>query len=98
MHELDVIKSACTQALLEKNDHSPVNSYFRSIADPECVLELVRMVEESITPHELETLMMLIRNLTHYLEVVKEDIDDVALPDRHDLIRRAKYFLLIYAR
>jgi len=98
MHELDVIKSVCAQALTEKDDHSRGNILFRSVVDPESVMELVRLVEESITPNELETLTILIRNLIHYLEAVKEEIDNSALPDRHDLIRQAKYCLSIYAR
>lgn len=98
MHDLEVIKSACAQALIEKDDNSSGNILFRSVADPESVMELVRLLELSITSHELETLTILIRNLTQYLEAVKEDIDDAALPDRHELIRRANYFLMIYAR
>ena len=98
MHELEVIKSACAQALTEKDGALTRDTLFRSVADPETVMELVRLVEESITPHELETLTILIHNLTEYLEAVKEDIDDATLPDREDLIRRAKYFLTIYGR
>ncbi len=98
MREFEIIKNACAQALTEENDSEKGSTRFYSVVDPESVLELVTLVEASITPHELETLTVLIRNLTNYVEATNDDKNNASLPDRDDLIRQAKYVLSIYAR
>lgn len=98
MHEFEVIKNACAQALTEENGCKDGATRLYNVVDPESIMELVTLVEASITPHELETLTILIRNLTNYVEAIKDDKNNASLPDREDLIRQAKYVLSIYAR
>jgi len=98
MQELDVIKNACMQALTGKENAVTSDTLFHSVVDPELVMELVGMVEENISAHELETLTILIRNLTDSLEAMQDKAACATLPDQDDLIRHAKYILSIYAR
>ena len=100
MRDLDVIKGACVQALDSANTNNHANNHiqFHQIADPETVLELVKLLEESITAHELESMMKLINNLVTCLEAVPNDNNNQSLPDRDDQIRQAKSMLAIYAR
>lgn len=98
MHEIDVIKNVCIQALDDTKDVRDRMMLFREIADPASVLELVSLVEASITPHDLETLTMLIRNLADYLEAVPDTGNEVMHLDRDDLLRQARHALSLYAR
>ena len=95
MHDFEVTKSACMQAM-DGNESS--RALFHRVVNPEVALELVGLVEDRITPHELETLTILVRNLTNYLEATRVEEKNNMLPDRDDLIRQAKYALSIYAR
>ncbi len=98
MPEIDIIKNACIQALDDTKDVRDRTMLFREIVDPASVLELANLVEASITPHDLETLMLLIRNLADYLEAVPDTGNDMTHLDRDDLLRQARYTLSIYAR
>ncbi len=98
MHDFDIIKNTCAQALNGNSDNEINQTLFYKVVNPDVVLELVGLVEESITTHELETLTILIRNLINCLEATADDRENNTLPDRDDLIRQAKRVLSIYAR
>ena len=98
MHDFDIIKNACAQAVSDNGDKEIKLDLFYKVVNPDVVMELVGLVEESITTHELETLTILIRSLTNYLEATGADRLNNILPDRDDLIRQAKYVLAMYAR
>ena len=93
MHDFEIIKNACM------NQDNEINrTLFYKVINPDVVMDLVGLVEESITTHELETLTILIRNLTNCLEATGSEKENNTLPDREDIIRQAKYVLAIYAR
>ncbi|HEY8096219.1 MAG TPA: hypothetical protein VIE65_09065, partial [Methylobacter sp.] len=87
MHDLEAIKSACINALNDEQDNQNGIALFREVADPASVLELVTMVQASITAHELETLTRVIRNLIDYVEAVPDDDHKAVHLDRQELIR-----------
>ena len=98
MHDFDLIKSVCAQAMNENCVDVSRRAMFYNLVDPELVLELIGLVEESVTTHELEALTILIRDLTNHLEEAEQNRCNITLPDRDRLIRQAKYMLSIYGR
>lgn len=98
MHDLEVIKNACIDALNDDEANLGGMALFREVVDPASVLELVNVVETSITAHELETLTRLIRKLTDYVEAVPDDANKAAHLDRDELIRYAKHIYGVFAR
>jgi hypothetical protein len=71
MHSLSIIKDACIAALDDDEEPSG-RSNFRSIADPQTVLELVQIAEKAekgISEEELRALGKLIRDLTGYINM-----------------------------
>ncbi|CAN5466053.1 hypothetical protein BH11PSE11_BH11PSE11_04190 [soil metagenome] len=98
MHELDVIKNACIKALNDDGESPNGMALFHEVVDPGSVLELVNIVQTTVTAHELETLTRLIRNLTEYVEAVPDDGKKAVQVDREELIRYAKHLYAVYAR
>lgn len=94
MHSLPIIKHACLAALDEgEEDAAGALAEFRSIADPQTVLELIQLVENTtsrISDEELQALGKLIRDLTGYIKMhggIQAD------PVRDDLLLQARQLL-----
>jgi hypothetical protein len=98
MHDLEVIKKACTDALQNDESNPEVIAQFHEVVDPASVLELVHVLESSITAHELETLTRLIRDLTDYVEAVPDEANRSTHLDRDQLIRYARHLYGVFAR
>ena len=91
MHSLSIIKDACVAAL--EGDDPGSMADFRSIADPQTVLDLVTIAEKAgqgISEEELLALGNLVRDLTGYITLHCGSGSDSA---RDDMLLQAGHLL-----
>lgn len=80
MHALDVLKTACHEAL-EQGDIQ----LFVSVVDPSSVLEMIHEIERQRTEEEIEAISRLLDELTDYIK--RSPSQD---KERAELILRAR--------
>lgn len=96
MVDLDKIMLACNQALEDSEDSFSNSLPFFELADPQSVLELVRLVEANTVGHELGRLVTLIRDLSDCLQSVPDEVCPAVRLDKNDMISKANCVLAIY--
>ena len=96
MVDLDKIMLACNQALEDSEDSFSNSLPFFEMADPQSVLELVRLVEANTVGHELGRLLSLIRDLSACLQSVPDSVCSKFGRDKNEIISQANSVLAIY--
>lgn len=93
MHSLEVIKTACVDALEKSEDGAEWRAEYCSIVDPSTALEMAARIEQCenlISGEELQALGKLVRELTGYIRLTAGDKAD---PMRDDLLLHARQLL-----
>lgn len=93
MHSLDVIKSACIEAIDTQEDDPHWRGLYCSIVGPATVLEMAQQIEtfeKVVTMDELQALGKLVRDMSGYIKMTGGDKPD---PVRDDLLLQAKQLL-----
>jgi len=90
MPALDIIKSACQQALEDAKQRDDWHASYCRVVDPASVIELVAQIEAAkdvSLAAERDAFVKLVRDLTGYIKLATGDKPD---PVRDDLLLQAK--------
>lgn len=96
MVDLDKIILVCNQALEDSEDSFSNSLPFFEMADPQSVLELVRLVEANTVSQELDRLLTLIRDLSACLQSVPDEVCPMVGPAKQEMLSQANCVLAIY--
>ena len=96
MVDLDKIILVCNQALEDSEDSFSNSLPFFEMADPQSVLELVRLVEANTVTQELGRLVKLIRDLSACLQSVPDEVCPAVGRDKKEMLNQANCVLAIY--